>query len=803
MMLNTEKFPKIKISAFTPFRNKDGQIVPGIAARSTDLYEELIRFKDGYYSMVINNLRELTSKDDRSKYKLENLTAFTFGCSFKSGDYRKQSNIEQQTNILYIDIDQLGAVNYINQKKAENPYYTIKDLRDELFLDLPCLFAGLSCSGTGVFLLIRCNEFERADAFEDIKDYIFSKYRVEVDVACKDIGRLTFATYDNTCHIRPYSETTTWELRKDYLEKKAKIEELRKNEKTQIIAHHTSDVPGMIMNRAVNMIRTAREGERHNKIRSASRLLGGYVATNVIDEDYAHNALMAAAADINYDDMRDAEKAITFGIRTGKENPLEVNIITPEDPNWNFFVEQDERRQRDIKNMYSEIHDYIKNGTPINHIDYVELAGRYYIDVQRIQIIAENLYEKFSYEYGIKHKPNIDKVEAFLTGKYEFRRDLISGDLQGRFKGVHEWKHIKYENIWRDLQKAGHKFKFDDMVRLLSSEYVPTINVWHEFFHNIKVKDSSYDYIEQLASYIKCDDPDEQPFFQLMFKKMLVRTIKCALDDNYANRTVFVLASSTQSNGKSTFIRWLNPFGSHQYFAENPLEDNKDSRIRLSETFIYNLEELATITKFEINRLKAIISQVGTRDRKPYGRQAENIVRRCSFYGSTNLGSFLTDDTNTRWLCFEISKIDWDYTHNCDKLQVWAQAYRLYRNGYDCELSHDEAHRRDKKNKKFQVQTVEGDLISRFFKPADSKTKLGVFLTSTSIHEKLLILTKESRVPISNVWVGRSLSRLGFTRCRHNNIYGYWVLPINQNQYEPYISDGDNQESISKFEIPF
>lgn len=800
MIINTEKFPKIKISAFTPFRNKDGQIVPGVQARTTYLYEELTRFKEGYYSMVIDRLRELTSKDERSKYKLENLTAFTFGCSFKPNDYRKQINIDEQTNIVYIDIDQLGANKYISEKKIDNPYYGIKDLRDELFLDLPCLFAGLSCSGTGVFLLIRCNDTERADAFEDIKDYIFEKYRVEVDVACKDIARLTFATYDNTCHIRPWPETSTWDLRKDYVEKKTKIAELRKNERNKIVAQHTSDVPSLIMSRAVNMIRYAREGERHNKIRNASRLLGGYIATNVLDEEYCYNALMAAAADINYDDMRDAEKAINFGIRAGKDNPIELNIITPEDPNWNFFIEQDEQRQRDIKNLYSEIHDCIRAGTPMNQIDYVELAGRYYVDVERIKVIAENLYSKFHYEFGVNNKPQIDKVEAYLTGKYEFRRDVITGDLQGRVKGMQEWRVIKYENIWRDLQKARYRFKFDDMVRLLNTEYVPMVNVWHEFFHNIKIKDSSFDAIDHLATYIKCKDPEEQYYFQHMFKKMLVRTVRCALDDNYANRTVFVLASSTQSNGKSTFIRWLNPFGSHQYFAENPLEDNKDSRIRLSETFIYNLEELATITKFEINRLKAIISQVGTRDRKPYGRQAENIVRRCSFFGSTNLGSFLTDDSNTRWLCFEISSIDWEYSKQCDKLQIWGQAYQLYKEGYNCELTNDEANQRDIKNTQFQVQTVEGDLISKFFRPGNKSESNAIFMTSTSIHEKLLILTKESRVPISNVWVGRSLSRLGYIKSRHNNIYGYWVIPLNQNPYEHYKSDGEVEEII---EIPF
>lgn len=801
MLRDYNKFPKIAISSFAPFKNRDGQIVPGVAAKPAELYEELFRFKEGFYSMVIEQLRQIPSKEERSKYKLENLTAFTFGCSFRKNDYRKQSNIESHTNILYIDIDQIGCSAYIELQKSKNPYYNIKDLRDELYKDLPCLFAGLSCSGTGVFLLIRFNEFERADAFEDVKSFIFERYKIEIDVACKDTGRLTFATYDPTCKITPYNESSTWDIRDVYIQKKIQIEELRKNERGRIIAHHTSDVPGQIMNRAMNMIYNAQVGERHTKIRAASRLLGGYIATNVLDEEYVFSALMAASVEIRYDDMKDAEKAIKYGIKVGKENPIELNIITPDDPNWNFFVEQDENRQREIKNLYAELHDYIKNGTPITQIDLPDLAGRYFIDTQRIQEIAEGLYEKFSYEFGVNHKPAIEKIEAFLTGKYEFRRDLVTGEIQGRYKGMHEWKFIKNENIWRDIQKAGYKYKYDDLCRLLNSDYVPTVNLWAEFFHNIPVKDAEWDYINQLGSYIFCNDKKEQAYFQEMLKKMLVRTIKCALDDNYANRTVFVLVSSKQSNGKSTFIRWLNPFGNHQYFAENPLEDNKDSRIRLSETFIYNLEELATISKFEINRLKAIISQIGTRDRKPYGRQAENIVRRCSFFGSTNLSSFLTDDSNTRWLCFDIREIDWNYSKNVDKLQVWAQAYRLYKDGYDCELNEDEANIRDNKNKDFQVQTIEVDLISRYFKPSKELAPMAVFLTSTSITEKLLLLTKDSRIPISNVWVGRALSRLGYTKSRYNGINGYWVVPINQDPYRTYKSDGEDNDI--EIEVPF
>lgn len=769
-------YPDIPISAFAPFRNKQGHIVPGVTAKNTLLYRELFRFKEGYYMMLTENLRQIENKEERSKYKLENFTAFTISCSFKENDYRKQTNIQSMTNLICFDVDFVGAADYISKQKEKTPTYSIANLRDEIYKDIPCLFAGISCSGEGVFFIVKYEPGQHDDVFYDMEDYMLQKYNIKIDAACKDYGRLRFATYDPNCLITPFSEVKVWNIRREYLEKKQKLAEYRKNTANKVVVHHTTDVAGVIMERAVNLIRNSMQGERHNKIRSASRLLGGYIATGLLDENYVKDRLLESVISIDYDDIPDAHKAIEYGIKVGKLNPLEVNIITPDDPQFEFFTQQDEIRQREIRNLYQEIFKNLRNGVPITQIDLIDLGTRFLIDTERIQAIAYRLYEKFSYEFDINNKPVISKVEAYLTGKYEFRRDTITDIIEFRTIGTSEWFHMKLENLWREISQVGYKFKFDDLTRLFRSNYVKEVNIWDQFFRDIPRKSNKIDYIDHLASFIEIKEKKEQQYWQTMFKKMLVRTIKCALDDNYANRTVLVLASETQSNGKSSFIRWLNPFGSHQYYAENPLEDNKDARIRTSETFIYNLEELATISKFEINRLKAIISQIGTRDRKPYGRQAENIVRRCSFFGSTNRTTFLTDDINTRWLCFEIKKINWNYTTEVDKLQVWAQAYDLYKSGYDCELTQKEGDLRDLRNERFAVSTIEEELLLKYFQPCKETDFGSQFMTSTSILEKLMLYTRDVRLPITNIWLGRALAKHGFERLRRYNCYGYYVM---------------------------
>jgi hypothetical protein len=789
MINDPVKFPNVVISSFAPFRNKEGKYVPGVIAKNAVLYEELEKFQNGYYSIIVKELRDITEKKSRSNFKTQNFPAFTFSCCFYEGGYRKQDNIHSYTNILCIDVDDVGLATFLSQKRAERNRYDIEDFRDEIANDIPCIFAGLSCSGKGVFFLVKYNEGEHNDCFGDIEDYMLQKYRVNIDASCKDYARLRFATYDKNAIINAWDETKVYEIREEYRERKKRDEELRQREVSRKrIVLNGDDAIHKIVNQAVNMIFNANLGERHNKIRAASRLLGGYVGSGIIEERDCREVLEDAVINSGYDDIKDARNAIDYGINSGKLDPIEINIITPDDPDFEYYAEQEEKRQREIKELYREILGYIRTGVGAENIDIKELCERYLIDTERVRNVIKRLYVKFANEFNIRNKPVIARVEQYFRNKYFFRRDAITENIEARVHGSNRWFTVKSENLYRDICNQGFRFKFDDLNRLLRSDYVDEINPWREHFESIKLPDPEHDYIGELADYITCLENKEQDYFKVMFKKMLVRTIKGSLDDHYANRTVFVLASQVQSNGKSTFIRWLNPFGPHRYYAENPLEDNKDARIRLAETFIYNLEELATSSKTEINRLKAIISQIGSRDRKPYGRQAENIVRRCSFFGSTNNIAFLTDDINTRWLCFEIKRLDWNYT-SLNKDYVWAQAYRLYKQGYDCELSFEEANLRDKKNERFSVITIEEDLLRRYFDAAAADVPGALFLTSTSIHEKLLIMTKESRITVSSIWIGRALSKLKFQRVREKGVFGYWVVPKNQGLYSNVSQD--------------
>jgi predicted P-loop ATPase len=238
-----------------------------------------------------------------------------------------------------------------------------------------------------------------------------------------------------------------------------------------------------------------------------------------------------------------------------------------------------------------------------------------------------------------------------------------------------------------------------------------------------------------------------------------------------------------QNSGKSTFCRFLCPPQLSEYFTEN-IGTDKDSLIALTNNFLINMDELATLSRSEINSLKSMISRNHVNLRMPYGRRQVNLPRRANFVGSTNKDEFLTDETGSvRWLCFElIDKIDFDYKLKVNIDLVWKQAYELYKAGFQFELTQEELEYNEQRNRKYQTTTTEYDLISEYFEPCEEKLKVNFKNRSDIlIYLKNLDELKSLNIIANNI--GKSLKLLGYKleNCYLETIkqsrYGYFIKP--------------------------
>lgn len=439
-----------------------------------------------------------------------------------------------------------------------------------------------------------------------------------------------------------------------------------------------------------------------------------------------------------------------------------------------------------IEELVVEVRALIQEGVEWNNELAQRISTKYYIDFDKANNFGVKLYDKFSSEFDVKNGSVVQKIEFFLNSKFEFKRNIISNDILFREKEG-KWSICKYNDIWRyvhhNLKEAipnvkKPKIAIGDIINLLESSFVPEYNPFKEYFESLPEWDE-IDHITALANHITCED---QNYWLAMFKKALVRMIACSYG-MHENRIINVLVQEEQEQGKDTFIRFLCPPELHGYYKEDPLEINKDSEIALAQNFIWNLAELDHLNKKEISEIKSIISRKVVKQRAAFARQAESRPRVVNWWGSTNKVEFLTDDQHTRWLCFIVKKISWAYSQDIDIQKVWAQAWHLYRNNFDYNLSADEKTVRNTKNKDFEFMPDEKQLILTYLQRTAQGE--GEFMISTDIQMFILAVTA-NRIRINAFNISKSMKQLGFVPDAKiigaTKVRGFWARkkpPVN------------------------
>lgn len=376
-----------------------------------------------------------------------------------------------------------------------------------------------------------------------------------------------------------------------------------------------------------------------------------------------------------------------------------------------------------------------------------------------------------------------DKVELCLKRDFDLRHNVISNQIECWDKSKNE-EHIEYEklnenNIYRYLKKKGYAISMANLIAILASDFVEEYNPFEEYFRKLP-QYKGQDYIGSLAGYIK---PKELERFEYHLKKHLVRTIACALEPKYFNKHALILVGYKQNTGKSTFCRFLCPPTLQEYYTEY-FSTDKDGLIALSENFLINLDELATLDRQETNKLKTTFSKDTVKVRHPFGKKAISTPRRASFIGSTNDQEFLSDETGSvRWLCFEIGEIDFAYSKAINPDQIWMQAYYLYKSGFKYQLTKEDIEENEIANRKFQKTTPEQELIQEYFMPGSEDDNDDHWTASKFVEELQTRITHASISKMNHTRIGKALKSLGFNRTsiRPENQqprYGYFVKII-------------------------
>lgn len=304
-----------------------------------------------------------------------------------------------------------------------------------------------------------------------------------------------------------------------------------------------------------------------------------------------------------------------------------------------------------------------------------------------------------------KHKKTADYIRILSNLGYTFKYNLCTHDVEVNGEKMTDLMRSTIRNRVRDL---GIK-----EVWVVEDAYFEEAgkNRYHpirEYLTSLSFQGG--DPISELADYFV----DEHSVFANWLRRWLIGA--CArIMANEQNR--MLVLDGRQGLGKDYFAKWLaSPLP--EYFYEGPiLPDEKDHRLRLMSTWIWNVNELGSTTRrSDREALKAFLTVQTVRERKAYGHFDVQGPSLSNFIGTVNNeGGILNDPTgHRRFMIAHLTSIDWSYT-KLDVDQVWAQAFELYLSGESWQLTGAELDAASAINDEYQVTDLVEEAIKELF----------------------------------------------------------------------------------------
>jgi hypothetical protein len=685
----------------------------------------LDEIRTGKYKHAIVYLRKSLAEKKEEAYNKakKSLPAFTPSGKFVGG--RKLEFLADYSSCIILDIDKLSAADLQNAKHLANQSeFTYASF--------------ISPSGNGLKILVKINsdKANHKEAFLLVQAHYERIFKLEIDKSGKDVTRLCFYSWDENLYLNENASTFVTTIDNQSESSRAQSrDEIPLNE-TQPEPKNQKQEPVedkyAIYNHCIKFTE-----KKVQFVEGSRNIFVHQLACNLNRKGVSlQEALGYILTDFGYD-----EKEVTQAVNSAYGNIQEFGKnekqISPKSPK-----------------------PKTQNPTPTPEDEDDE----------------------------DKPKPTqIDRLELFLSNKYVFRHNIVSGKLEFQYFGKKKWNVMNdfIENsMLRECLKGRIKTNLSSLRNLLYSDFCELFNPFEDYFFNLPTYDEKTDYITELANTITTT---KQDLWQQCFKKWLVAMVGCVLDDKVINHTVIVF-SGKQGLGKTTWVEKLVPKQLKEYLFSGTINpNNKDTLVQLAECMLINLDELENLNRSEIGSLKEIITKTQIRMRKAYGHNNETMPRRASFAGSVNTAQFLNDSTGSRrFLCFELEGIK--YQHDVDINLAFSQALFLFKSGFRFWFDQEEIKSITENNEQYQLHSPEEELLLTWFEPCE-REKANTYLNASQIAAKL---AEKAKINITDGTInklGKALKKHNFIRLKKNGIAVYALI---ENTWE----DVDNRNKV-------
>lgn len=677
-------------------QNKGNKTVP------LDLF--LTDVKEGRWQDQVLKVRTIQDHDTRQNEK-KKLPYVTISGYF--GKERAAAQLSKHTGFIGMDIDNIG--NELNGTKvllSKDPYvYSIF----------------MSVSGTGLCVIFKIDPEKHLEAFLGIADYLLKNYQIVVDPSGKDVSRARFVSYDPDLYINEDAPTF-----KKYLPKQKK----RKIVSTIFVKSEFDNVVNEMVKNNVSCVDDYRDW----------LAIGFGLADHFGEGGRSYFHQLSSCSDKYEQSICDRQ--FTHCLRSnGSTGKVTIATIYwfAKSAGINIYTEK-------TKKIASITTTQKKAGISAEQIaaNLEKFEGISKQDAN--DIINQAFLSNTNFGAG---DSLVESIRAYVRHQLQLRRNAITRKIEFEGNPIDD---IKLNTFYLDAKIIQPELTFELFTKVVFSDNTPTYHPLKEWFDFHSEHQFNGNPITEIFSTIRTS---EDAIY--WGKKWLVSVVASAFGQH--SPLMLILAGEKQGTGKTEFFRRLLPSELRQYYAESKLDAGKDDEILMTQKWVIMDDEMGGKSKRESKRLKELTSKQTFTLREPYGRTNVDLERLAVLCGTTNDLEILNDPTgNRRLLPIQVESIDFEAYNSVNKTDLLAQAYKLYKDGFEWQVSRQDAEEMATKNDKFEEQTIERMLIQKCFilpSPASYATDL----TSSDILSKLEVHTKQR---LSLKRVGMELKALGF-----------------------------------------
>lgn len=444
----------------------------------------------------------------------------------------------------------------------------------------------------------------------------------------------------------------------------------------------------------VGKVRAAIDGTRNETLNSAAFGIAQLVGGGEIDENYAYDALLDAAAGCG---LSDAEATATldsaFGAGVGQPYSKSKKAAT---------VASDEA----VEAIATMLELAIASNLPLDSCK--PLIKQLSDDQRRNPAIIDALVKVMPQEsHRQKWLDSCGHVgETRADGWINALRDLGYTFALNQLEDMAEVDGKRLDDITRSkiyLEMDRHstpKTYVDDAINVLCAE-----NRYHPIRQYLTGLE--WDGDDHLTAFLKCFDVERKTVvmngkptplgWQIITRWLLgcvARGLHGDSEKPFKHQTPMMVLIGEQGMGKSTLFKWLtHGVGSDEYFQEGTLDPHKTEDKRSMVTkWIFEVAELgSSLRKSDRDALKGFITTELHTYRKPWGRANITKPTLANLVGTINPeNGFLDDPTgHRRFLPVRLEGINHQYAE-LDVNQLWAQLVHMYQSGASPELSQAE-----------------------------------------------------------------------------------------------------------------